>query len=63
MATPLSPIYVTVAQFYVEKEGDIPRILQGITNAFKELAESVNMKQGGIIASLGDVEVAENTAF
>ena len=47
MATPLSPIYVTVAQFYVEKEGDIPRILQGITNAFNELAESVNIKQGG----------------
>ena len=62
MATSLSPIYVTVARFYVESEGDIPRILQGIKNAFNELAISVNMKEGRIIA-LGDAEVDESTAF
>ena len=63
MATPLSPIYVKVAQFYVEREEDIPRILQGIMDAFNELAESVNMRRGGIIAILGDAEVAGDTAF
>ena len=30
---------------------------------FNKLAESLNMRPGGIIAILGDVEVAENTAF
>ena len=44
MATPLTPLYVPLAQFYVEKEGEIPRILQGITNAVNKLAELVNMK-------------------
>ena len=50
------------SMFYVESEGDIPRILQGIKNAFNELAISVNMKEGRIIA-LGDAEVDESTAF
>ena len=63
VAAPLSPIYVKVAQFYVEREENIPRILQGIMDAFNELAESVNMRQGGIIAILGDAEVAGDTAF
>ena len=63
MATPLSLIYVKVAQFYVEREEDIPRILQGIMDAFNKLAESANMRQGGIIAILGDAEVAGDTAF
>ena len=63
MATPLTPLYVPVAQFYVEKEGDILRILQGITNAVNKLAELVNMKHGGIIATLEDVEMAGSTAF
>ena len=47
VATPLSPIYVTVAQFYVEKERDISWILQGIANAFNKLADSLNMRPGG----------------
>ena len=47
VATPLSPICVTVAQFYVEKERDISWILQGIANAFNKLADSLNMRPGG----------------
>ena len=56
------PHHCHQSMFYVESEGDISRILQGIKNAFNELAVTVNMKEGRII-TLGDVEVDESTAF
>ena len=44
VATPLSPVYVTVAEFSVESNEDIPRILEGIKCAYNELAATIDIK-------------------
>ena len=46
VAPPLTPLCIPCAWFCVRKEEDMPRVLQGIADAIKELMDTTHMKYG-----------------